>query len=114
MAHDPQAHQEVGHVVPVSTLFGVLGALLVLTVITVAVTYVHLGVFNLAVALLIAVIKGSLVLLFFMHLRWDRPFNAVVFISALVFLAIFIGLALLDSHSYQPEIIPGYAPQLSQ
>ena len=110
-AHDDAA---VGHVVPIRTLIGVLATLVALTVITVAVTYVHLGPLNLAVALLIAMVKASLVLLYFMHLRWDRPFHAVVLISALVFVMVFIGLALLDSYHYQTDLIPGYAPQLQQ
>lgn len=100
------------HVVPMKTLLGVWGALVVLTVITVAVTYVDLGPLNLLTALAIATVKGSLVALYFMHLRWDRPFNALVFLSALAFVALFIGIALLDTTTYQPELIPGYAPGL--
>lgn len=107
-------HTEVGHVVPVSTLVGVLVVLLGLTVITVAVTFVDLGNLNLVVALVIALVKGSLVLLYFMHLRWDRPFNAVVLIAALVFVVIFVGLSLLDTFQYSPEMIPGYAPQMER
>ena len=64
------------------------------------------------VAMVIAVIKGSLVLLYFMHLRWDRPFNAIVLISSLALVALFIILALIDVGNYQPEVIPGYAPDL--
>jgi len=102
------AHGAVGHVVPIRTLVGVLCVLLVLTVGTVGVTKVDLGPLNLLLALAIAVVKGALVLLYFMHLRWDRPFNAVVLISALVFFMIFVGLALMDAHNYQSEMIPGY------
>jgi cytochrome c oxidase subunit 4 len=113
MAHaNDSEHAQVGHVVPLQLLFGVLAALLVLTVVTVAVTFVDLGPLNLVVALAIAVVKGSLVLLYFMHLRWDRPFNAVIIISALAFVAIFIGLTLLDSYSYQADIIPGFGSQV--
>ena len=113
MAHaNDSGHPEVGHVVPLSILFGVLGVLLVLTVVTVAVTFVDLGPLNLVVALTIALIKGSLVLLYFMHLRWDRPFNAVILISALAFVVIFIGLTLLDSYQYQADIIPGFGSQI--
>jgi cytochrome c oxidase subunit 4 len=114
---DTRAHgtaQNVGHVVPLRLLVGVLAALLVLTVITVAVTWVNLGAFNLVIALVIAVIKASLVLLYFMHLRWDRPFNAVVIIASLALVVLFIILTLMDSAHYQPDVIPGYAPQLQQ
>ena len=111
MAHhaDHDFHPEVGHVVPLPLLFGVLGALLVLTFATVAITWVDLGRFNLLAALAIATVKGSLVLLYFMHLRWDRPFNAVVMVFTLALVALFIGFCLIDSAEYVPDLVPGYA-----
>ncbi len=104
----------LGHVVPLRLLIGVLAALLVLTWVTVGVTAFDLGNFNLIVAMAIAALKGSLVLLFFMHLRWDRPFNAIVFVASLFFVALFVILALMDTEQYQPELIPGYAPALER
>jgi len=104
----------VGHVVPLPLLFGVLGVLLFLTVVTVAVTYVDLGQLNIVVALLIAVIKAAFVALYFMHLRWDRPFNAIVLILSLFLVALFIFLSLLDSVQYQADVIPGYAPDMNR
>ena len=80
--------------------------------VTVAVTWFDLGSFNLVAALAIAVVKASLVLLYFMHLRWDRPFNAVVLLLSLVLVVLFIALALLDSKEYEVEVIPGYAPDM--
>ena len=62
----------------------------------------------------IATVKATLVALYFMHLRYDRPFNAVVFVSALVFVTLFVGIALIDTAAYQPELIPGYAPGMQQ
>ncbi|MCX7016649.1 MAG: cytochrome C oxidase subunit IV family protein [Candidatus Sumerlaeota bacterium] len=100
------------HVVPLRVLLAVWGALMVFTALTVAATEVDLGAFNLFIALGIATAKASLVLLYFMHLRYDKPFNAVVFICALLFVAIFISLVLVDTTQYQPELIPGYAPEL--
>jgi cytochrome c oxidase subunit 4 len=44
--------------------------------------------------------------MYFMHLRWDSPFNGLILIAALFFVSLFIGLALLDSHSYQPALKP--------
>lgn len=98
----PSSH--VGHVVPLPVLFAVWAVLMVLTVVTVAVTHFDLGAFNLWIALAIAAVKASFVLLYFMHLRYDHPFNAVVFITALLFVALFVGLALMDSLEYQPQI----------
>jgi cytochrome c oxidase subunit 4 len=102
------------HVMPVRVLLAVWAALMVLTVVTVAVTWVDLGNFNLWIAMAIATVKATLVVLYFMHMRYDRPFNAVVFVSALAFVALFIGIALIDTGAYQPELIPGYAPAMQQ
>jgi cytochrome c oxidase subunit IV len=106
--------QAVGHVVSLGVLATVWGALLVLTVITVAVAGVDLGRFNLEIALAIATVKASLVLLYFMHMRYDRPVNAIVFVTALLFVALFVSLALLDTRAYEPDLIPGYAPGLTR
>lgn len=98
------------HVVPMRVLVTVWLGLMILTVITVAVTWVDLGSLNLWLAMAIATLKASLVLLYFMHMRYDHPFNAIVFIGALLFVMLFVGLALIDTRAYQPELIPGYAP----
>ena len=94
------------HAVPRRVLATVYGLLVLLTLITVAVSRVDLGSANIWAALLIAVIKGGLVAMYFMHLRWDSPFNGLILIAALFFVSLFIGLALLDSHSYQPQMKP--------
>jgi cytochrome c oxidase subunit 4 len=93
------------HVVPVKVLLTVFGILLFLTVITVAVTLVDLGKLNIWIALGIAVLKAGVVALYFMHLRYDRPFHAVILVASLVFLAVFIGMALMDTHAYQPNLL---------
>lgn len=92
------------HALPKWILLAVYAALLVLTAITVAVSRLDLGQFNIWVALFVAVVKGSLVALFFMHLWWDSKFNGLILIAAFFFVALFIGLALLDSVSYQPNL----------
>jgi cytochrome c oxidase subunit 4 len=91
------------HVVPPRLLLAVYGVLLVLTILTVAVTNFELGDFNVWVALAIALVKAGVVALYFMHLRWDSPFNALSLIAALFFVAIFIGIAVLDSKEYKPN-----------
>jgi cytochrome c oxidase subunit 4 len=97
-----------GHVVSAQVLLRVWGALLVLTVVTVLVSLVNLGALNLPLALLIATVKAALVALYFMHLRYDRPVNALVLGAAVLFLAIFIGIALMDTIEYQGDLIPDY------
>lgn len=92
------------HVVPLWLLTGVLVALLILTWLTVAVTYVELGALNVWAALLIAFIKASLVCLYFMHLRWDHPYNGIVLLVALLFVVIFIGITIVDTLQYAPRL----------
>jgi cytochrome c oxidase subunit IV len=92
------------HAVPLLVLFAVFAGLLVMTVVTVAATWFDLGNWNLIIALGIATFKASLVALYFMHLRYDNPFNAIVLVTALLFVALFIGLTLLDTTQYQPDI----------
>ncbi len=100
-----ESHPLVGHVVPLPLLLGIGGALMLLTVVTVAVTYIDLGKYNLWLALLIAGFKAFLVSLYFMHLRWDRPFNGFIFLGAIAFVMLFVGFALMDSMAYQHQII---------
>ena len=56
---------------PASLYVGIWAALMVLTLTTVLASFAELGPFNIVVALLIATIKGTLVVLFFMHLRYS-------------------------------------------
>jgi len=41
-----------------------------------------------------------------MHLRWDKPLNAVVFLSSLIFVTLFLGFTLLDIYNYQDRLEP--------
>ena len=70
----------------------VLGALLILTFITVGASYISFGsgMTNVIIALTIATIKASLVGLFFMHLAHDKPINSIIFVSSLFFVAILL------------------------
>jgi len=110
MSHE--AHPQVGHVVPLPTLFAVLATLLVMTFVTVAVSWFDFGRFNLWIALGIAVFKASLVLLFFMHLKYDRPMNAIVIIVSMALVMLFVAFTLTDTAQYEQQRIPGYAPSI--
>ena len=102
------------HIMPLRVLVGVFVALVILTVLTVAATEIDLGAGNLWIAMLIAGVKGLLVALYFMHLKYDRPLYGIVFLSAIFFVVLFIGIALMDTQTYQPELVPGYAPGIEQ
>lgn len=79
----------------------ILLILLVLTVITVGAAQVNFGspTANVVIAMTIATIKASLVALFFMHLKDDKPINGLIFVSTLLFLAVFLGFCLVDADS---------------
>jgi cytochrome c oxidase subunit IV len=86
--HHGEAHHGVGHIVPLKVLIANGVALLILTWLTVAVARFDFAAhniyeMNIIIALAIAVIKASLVCLFFMHLYWDRPFNSFVLIASI-------------------------------
>src|SRR5258706_5183174 len=84
------------HVVPVRVYLLIFASLLVLTATTVGVAFVDLGPLNNLVAMGIAVIKATLVILFFMHVRYSTRLTGLVVVSGLFALAIMVGLTLLD------------------
>lgn len=96
--------ESAAHIVPFGVLLGVFLALLVLTYLTVAARYIDLGGLNIWIALGIATVKGALVVLYFMHLRYDSPFYSIVFLTALAFVLLFLGITILDTIEYQPDI----------
>ena len=85
------------HVVPVRTYLLVFSGLLVLTAITVAVAFQHLGdPWNDVVAMAIAITKATLVVLFFMHVKWSSPMVKLSVASAVIFLALLLGITWSD------------------
>jgi cytochrome c oxidase subunit IV len=85
-----------GHVAPKSLYITIFLALMVGTVLTVAVTYVNLGAFNLTVALAIAITKAMLVILFFMHLKYSPKLIKVTFGASIFFFLIMVVITLSD------------------
>jgi len=109
-SHGGEVHPLVGHLVPVSLLVGTGLTLLVLTIITVVVRYIDLGEFNIHIAIGIAVIKASLVVLFFMHLRWDRPFNLLMFVACVLLVVLMMSFTVMDSKQYEHLEFKGNPP----
>lgn len=109
--HDDHAHGDdhghgLSHIASTKVLLGTFGALMVLTILTVAATSIDLGSnMNLVVAMVIATVKAGLVCMFFMHLRYDKPLHTVAFLSALLFALLFVSFALMDSSEYQDDVI---------
>lgn len=87
----------MSHVIVSRTIYyAIFAALMILTAVTVAVAYVNLGIFNPVVALTIAVLKATLVVLFFMHLRWSSMLTWIIGGAALFWLGIMFVLLLSD------------------
>lgn len=84
------------HILSYKTLLTVLGALFVLTAVTVGVSRIDLGPLNIAVALAVASTKGTLVLLYFMHLKFESTFLKWSFVITIGLLAILIGFLFWD------------------
>ncbi|MEL6349934.1 MAG: cytochrome C oxidase subunit IV family protein [Myxococcota bacterium] len=80
------AHGHEHHISPLSTYMAVYGALLVLTVVTVGVSYLGLpSAPSLMVAMAVALVKASLVAAWFMHLKYDSRFNLFIFLATFWF-----------------------------
>lgn len=85
------------HILPVRTYATVFVALVFLTWLTVRVSYLDFGIFNMIVGVGIATLKAFLVVLFFMHMKYDEKFNWIVFSGCIGFLAVFFVLTLADT-----------------
>jgi len=84
------------HVVPIRIYLVIFAALILGTAITTAVAYVDLGPLNVVVMLLIAFAKATLVVLFFMHVRFTSRLTQLAAASGFAWLVILIGLTLSD------------------
>jgi cytochrome c oxidase subunit IV len=102
---DGQVHV---HIASARFYWGIFSALIVLTLLTVKVSYYDFGSANFIIALVIATMKASLVAAFFMHLRHDKLFNTIAFLAAFLFLAIFILLTYDDLGTRDEKMAPSY------
>lgn len=84
------------HVSPLGTYISIFVALMVLSAITVGAAFVNLGAFNPIVALLIACVKATLVILFFMHVKYSSRLTKITVVLSLFFVAIMFAETLMD------------------
>ena len=84
------------HVVPRKVYFAVFAVLIILTATTTAISFVDLGPWSSVVALGIAFVKATLVVLFFMHVKYSTRLTQIVIAGGLFWLAILIALTLSD------------------
>lgn len=108
--HDSHDHGhghdgEFSHPMPIWMLLSVFFALLLLTVATVYQSTFSLGNLEVWMSLSIATVKAGLVIAFFMHLLWDKPLNAIIIFSSLIFVALFLGFTMMDAQGYRENLI---------
>ncbi len=84
------------HVVSLKLYFAIFAALMVLTALTVWVAFIDLGAMNTVVALAVAVTKATLVILFFMHVKYSPRLTWLAVASGFFFLAIMFALTMAD------------------
>ena len=84
----------VHHIVPLKIYFLIFFALMLGTTLTVAVAFVNMGFLNTPVALVIALIKASLVILFFMHVKYSPKLIGLFAVAGFIWLAIMLSLTM--------------------
>ena len=87
---------EKHHIVPYRVYIIILIALLVLTFSSIGITSIELGKYTVAAALLFAVIKSYLVLTYFMHLKYDKPYIRIMVGFVFVIFVVVIIITFLD------------------
>jgi cytochrome c oxidase subunit 4 len=95
------------HIVPVKVYYGVFGALMFFTVLTYFAATIDLGSFNLVVALAIAIIKATLVILFFMHVKYSTTLTKAIVASGFFFFLIMIFFTMNDLLTRSWSGVPG-------
>ncbi|HVW10513.1 MAG TPA: cytochrome C oxidase subunit IV family protein [Bryobacteraceae bacterium] len=84
------------HIVPKRVYFAVFAALIVLTWVTAIVSTINLGALNIFVALSIAIFKASLVILFFMHVKYGTRLTKMIVLCGLYWLLLLLFIAMAD------------------
>jgi cytochrome c oxidase subunit 4 len=84
------------HVVPLRIYYAVFATLMVLTGVTVAVAYLDLGPINTVAAIVIACIKATFVVLYFMHVKYSSRLIKLTVVAGLYWMVILLGLTLGD------------------
>jgi cytochrome c oxidase subunit IV len=84
------------HIVPYRVYLVILAILIVLTGISVAVTQIDFGAVTIAVALLLASVKSTLVLIYFMHLKFDNRMFSIMATGVILMIGVVIFVTFLD------------------
>jgi cytochrome c oxidase subunit 4 len=106
--HSDDAHdaQDFAHPLPIPLLLAVFVALVCLTILTVGQASFDMGSYDVVIVMVIATIKASLVMAFFMHMAYDKPFNVICFLGSFVFVGLFVIFTLSDSRGTSDSFTP--------
>ena len=106
-AHAHASHGS-GHVSPIGLYVTIFLSLMVLTAATVGAAFLDLGQFNFLVAMIIAIFKASLVVWYFMHVKYQSSLTKLTVATGIFFLAILLGMTLIDyaSKDFTPMSAP--------
>jgi cytochrome c oxidase subunit IV len=99
--------EHIEHHLPTNLYFAIFGALMALTAMTVGLAYVNLGQLNIVVALAVAILKASLVVMFFMHLKYESHLTKVVLGAGVFWLVLLLGIIMdyvTRSWMYMPHL----------
>lgn len=103
--HPGEHHHD--HIVALPVYFAVFAALIILTWVTAFVATIDLGRLNVFVALSIAIFKASLVLLFFMHVKWATRLTKMIVMAGLYWLILLLFIVMMDIWTRNWMGVPG-------
>jgi len=109
--HGHDAHAAHHHIVPLTVYFTIFATLLVLTGVTIAVAFVDLGPLNIYVALAIAIFKATLVVLYFMHVKYSSRLVQLAAVTGFLWMGIMLGFTFADIGTRDWQPVQGWAPQ---
>jgi cytochrome c oxidase subunit 4 len=95
------------HIVSPKVYLAIFAALMIGTALTVWAAFQNFGKFNIVIALAIATIKATLVVLYFMHARYSPKRTQLVIVCSVFWLAIMLALTLTDYDTRSHEMQPG-------
>jgi cytochrome c oxidase subunit 4 len=90
------AHEAEHHIIPNGVFILVWIALLVLTALTVGASVYFPGRVGVGVAMIVTPIKAALILMYFMHLKYEKKVFVIMFLAAMGIFGVFLGLTFFD------------------
>ena len=89
-------HHSANHIVPLKVYYTIFGLLMLCTYMTVQIAFLDLGPLNTIAALTIAVFKATIVVLYFMHVKYSTKLTWAVVLGSLFWLGILLAITMSD------------------